>query len=643
MQVVDSAGKLVVLGPEVGRGGEGAVYEIATSPTLVAKLYHKSLDSSRAAKIGAMTLSANADVLKFAAWPLSVLRSNGSIVGLLMRKVGRSDEPIHELYTPKSRLRKFPTAHWDFLIHVASNVARGFAAIHTAGHVIGDVNHGNILVSSAGTASFIDCDSFQIQANGTIFRCLVGVPPYTPPELQGQPFGAVVRTKNHDAFGLAVLIFHLLFMGRHPFVGRFFGKGDMPVERAITEYRFPYGRRAEQIQMKPPPGSLLLNQIPSRLSEYFEKAFSQESARDGSRPTPMDWLSALGELQRNLKRCTHRQVHVHAAVVSVCPWCPIETQGIILFIDTGKTTFESGFNIDQLWRALEILPPLGGLVGIPTPQNVAFTTSVPDDIQRRGRSRRIRIGTGIGAVIIAVALAAGLRLDSPYSFAIIVASIVFAFVLPKKLNTQRDAILPAIQQWERRYQELQNRYAADCSEQPFILKCHSLESTRTEWKGLPLLRQRKLQDLEKNKRALQLNQFLDNFSIRPARIPKVGDGRKQVLISWGVDTAADVTWQKLESVPGIGPKIARSIMEWRMRLENKFTFDPHKGIDRMEIEKIDRELQQTQSQLDQRLRTGIREAVAMHSLIATRRKTYLDQLDQAVRQLMQLKANHKAS
>src|SRR4051812_24821096 len=33
----------------------------------------------------------------------------------------------------------------------------------------------------------------------------------------------VERKPEHDAIGLALLIFHLLFMGRHPFAGRFQG------------------------------------------------------------------------------------------------------------------------------------------------------------------------------------------------------------------------------------------------------------------------------------------------------------------------------------------------------------------------------------------------------------------------------------
>jgi DNA-binding helix-hairpin-helix protein with protein kinase domain len=340
MAVVDSTGKTVVLGPEVGRGGEGVVYELASNALLVAKIYHRPLDVTRAKKISAMVFTGNPEVIKFAAWPLSVLHDKGRVVGLLMRKVAGSEEPVHELYTPKSRLRKFPMANWQFLLHVASNVSRGFAALHNAGQIVGDVNHGNILVSSSGMSSFIDCDSFQIQTDGQIFLCPVGVPPYTPPELQNRRFDTLIRTKNHDAFGLAVLIFQLLFMGRHPFAGRFSGKGEMPIERAIAEFRFPYGRMAANFQMRPPPCSLLLDQIPTAVGNCFEKAFSQEAAAGGSRPTPLEWLESLAQLQNHLARCSRNKVHIYSSHLSSCPWCDIENQGIILFIEVGSARFE---------------------------------------------------------------------------------------------------------------------------------------------------------------------------------------------------------------------------------------------------------------------------------------------------------------
>ena len=173
-----------------------------------------------------------------------------------------------------------------------------FAAVHDHGFIIGDVNHGNILVRADGTVAAIDCDSFQI-GDGSRFRCRVGVELFTPPELQGQRLAAIARTPNHDAFGLAVLLFHLLFMGRHPFAGRFLGAGEMPIERAIRECRFAYDTATVRTQMHPPPYTPPLSCVGPAVGELFQLAF-HPSRRKGGRPTAEDWIGVLSGLQQSL-------------------------------------------------------------------------------------------------------------------------------------------------------------------------------------------------------------------------------------------------------------------------------------------------------------------------------------------------------
>jgi hypothetical protein len=71
-------------------------------------------------------------------------------------------QEAHFLYTPKSRRTQFPDAQFPFILHSAINIARGFATVHDAGQVIGDVNHANLMISKDATVKLIDCDSFEI-------------------------------------------------------------------------------------------------------------------------------------------------------------------------------------------------------------------------------------------------------------------------------------------------------------------------------------------------------------------------------------------------------------------------------------------------------------------------------------------------
>src|SRR5205814_1625917 len=98
------------------------------------------------------------------------------------------------------------------------------------------------LVSNTALVTLIDCDSMQVPGeDGRVFRCPVGKPDYTPPELQSQDFSTVDRAPSADDFGLAVLVFLLLMEGVHPFQGVWLGTGDPPaLEDNIAAGRCPY-------------------------------------------------------------------------------------------------------------------------------------------------------------------------------------------------------------------------------------------------------------------------------------------------------------------------------------------------------------------------------------------------------------------
>jgi DNA-binding helix-hairpin-helix protein with protein kinase domain len=640
--VVDANSKPVRLGAEIARGGEGIVYEVPTDPSVVAKIYLRTPDRNKIGKLSAMRSVAAQDILKFAAWPITTLHQNGSIVGILMPKVPTGSKAIHELYTPKTRLREYPSANWQFLVNVATNVTRAFAAIHRSGHVIGDVNHGNILVGPNGIASFIDCDSFQIRANGQIFLCEVGVSTYTPPELQNKTFNQIVRTENHDAFGLAVLIFHLLFMGRHPFAGRYSGNGYMPIERAIGECRFAFGRLGKQMQMSPPPDSLLLSQIAVTVSDAFERAFSPEAARGASRPTPMEWLSLLEQFQRNLTRCKSNPVHVYYAQVSECPWCKIEAHGVVLFIDVGIAT-TGGLNIDVLWTKLNGLPALGSIPPVPTLASLNIRVQPTLEASALGRNRKLRIALGVLAVIVSVCIVIGANLSLFPSVILITVTIIFACKIPQELQRKRATALDAIGKCQSEYQALQARYLSEGSGEKFAAKVKELNSLRSEYTQLPLIRQKKIQELEKSKFQLQLQQFLDRISLSDAKIPSIGPGRKAMLASFGIDTAADVSYGAVTQVPGIGPKYADNLLAWRRTMEGRFRFNPTGAIPKSDVDRVDREVRNRRSELEGSLTRGVQEAAALHSRILTVRKMCHSQIENVLKSLAQAEANARVS
>ncbi len=362
-QFFDSRGQTVHTGRQLGTGGEGAVFEISGDSHYVAKIYHRPVEADKAEKLRLMASQASDEMTKFAALPVATLSTNrnGSVSGFVMPRVTGHSE-IHTLYSPAQRKLRFPDKDWGFLIHVAMNCAASFDALHRKSLVIGDVNQGNVLVSSQGTVFLIDCDSFQLISGGRLYPCEVGVPHFTPPELQGQSFRRMRRTSNHDLFGLAVLVFHLLCMGRHPYAGRFLGTGEVPIEKAITEFRYAYSSSSAILQMSPPPQTLDLRSVIPSVAGLFERAFLKGSAAPSARPTAHEWYCALQNLGSGLISCTLDVGHKYPKSLSSCPWCGLQRDGAPnFFISVSVKAFSPGemspnFDVQTIWSQILSVP-----------------------------------------------------------------------------------------------------------------------------------------------------------------------------------------------------------------------------------------------------------------------------------------------
>ncbi|QCE32621.1 hypothetical protein FAI41_02965 [Acetobacteraceae bacterium] len=327
-------GHPITLGAKLGSGGEGDVYEIQESSSLAVKLYKPDKAASRASKIRFMVQQKLAERAgKMVAFPQAIVTDQkGCFCGFSMKKVV-GYLPVHELYSPKSRRLKFPNKDYRFLVHTTQNIVRAIASVHKAGCVIGDINHSGILISRDGLAILIDTDSFQIHDGRKAYHCQVGVEEYTAPELQGQSLTKTLRTENHDCFALAVLIFYLLGMGRHPFAGTDPRDPNKELGHQIRDYQFSYSL-TRPVSNVPPRASLLLKDFPPEIRKAFEAAFGErksgffgiKGATAPQRPSAFEWVQFLGKMQKTLKSCQVNPQHYYSASSKSCPWCRIRQQ-----------------------------------------------------------------------------------------------------------------------------------------------------------------------------------------------------------------------------------------------------------------------------------------------------------------------------
>lgn len=575
------------LGQIIGRGGEGAVYEVTALPSLLAKIY-ESPDRANRDKLEAMCSFRETSLSAVSAWPVDILEDdNGRTRGFLMPRIA-SKSDIHEIYSPKSRAVEFPEADFRFLVHVATNIARALAVVHKCGYIVGDINQGSILVGSDGKVVLIDCDSFQVNTNGRMFTCDVGVPLFTPPELHGVQFRGLQRTPNHDAFGLAVILFHILFMGRHPFAGRFLGNGDMPIERAIREFRFAYSSARREAQIESPPGTVPLAVMGVDVSSLFEQAFGKAGVQ--RRPQATEWVESLDRLSKSLKPCPALACHFFPTGVDRCPWCQIEgSTGMRLFGQ--RVIVPLGLNtvpVEQLWVAIESVESPG---------------PVPDLFSQSAKCRSPKISVRVrrcAAVFICVAALAGCVVATDSVFISIGGFALAYFIMPRVSAEDKRKHEEARRSWDIALKEWTRR-AGDAS---FRNEREALESVRRELANLPNERTKQMAILEQQREAAQREAYLDRFRIDRGKIPLVGDTRVAMLASFGVETAADIEVNKIRSIPGFGETITRNLLRWRSGHELNFRFNPSVSIDASQIAALERRLYDRKTALIVQLRDG---------------------------------------
>lgn len=607
------------LGQRIGGGGEGEIYDVAGRDDLVAKIYHEPPQPEKAEKLIVLARLGSERLFRLSAWPVDVLRErpDGQVVGFSMKKIGGAEE-VHTLHSPKSRLLKFPDASWAFLIHVAANIARAVAVMHEHGFVIGDVNPKNILVTRRATIHLLDCDSFQVAENGRTFRCEGGFAEYTPPELQGMAFREVDRTRMHDCFGLAVVIFQLLFMGRHPFSGRYTGTGEMPLERAISERRFAWGVDAAQRQMQPPPGTLPLAAIPDEMAELFRRAFLTIE-----RPQPREWIEPLERLSGALKKCSLHSGHHYFQKLADCPWCDIEVRARIRLFNfaLGKPGQPGqNFRLDEIWQQIESVPaPPAPL--LPPDRTLAELKPSQDALEiARRRARRHWLSLFFAAVC---GFVIGLVTDFPLAMWLLAAVGQMARMIAKAADgsgPQMQTIFQSQQQVpqepdviriqalkeqaETAFRQLEQQWQKEAGSNRFLIGLSELQNRREAWENLTQIREWHLRELESQTRAAQLGEFLDQFAIAESDIQGVSARVKTSLLSYGVETAADVTETKLKQVQGVDRKRADRLLEWRQALEQRFAFDPVRDVPPQARLKVEREMDELRLRLEHELNNG---------------------------------------
>lgn len=551
----------------IGKGGEGEVYAIKGRSGQAVKIYNTGLRSKREDKVRAMVGEGLAVKTDLVAYPGEVVTDHrGNFLGFVMRLV-TGYRPLHELYTPKSRQRHFPKADYRFIIHAALNVARAVGNVHQTGCVIGDLNHSGVLVAQDATVSLIDADSFQFSLNGKSYPCVVGVPDFTPPELHGKSLASIQRTIDHDNFGLAVAIFHLLFMGRHPYAGRYNGP-DISMGDAIAQNRFAFSlTRQTTTQTTPPPGALTLDMFPDAIARAFENAFGLSP---GARPSALDWIHELNSLEGSLNHCTRVKTHYYPSNAGMCVWCKLTSNsGFDMFPDLTSVmpnipTDERG--TEQAIREIRAFC-------FPTVTNILPAATKPGGVSNTLREARSgKRGRALMGLLMMGGAVAGFVYASPAWF-VWIGLAIWGWGAFSNRDVETRPFQQAFKDADERVQRELNAFVQRNGMTEVVKVRSDLDAAIAAYKGHDDALARELMVMKSNRESRQRQAYLDRFSIRSANISGIGPAKTATLISFGIETAADVNQNAVLHVPGFGDVMTGKLVAWRRGHESRFKYD----------------------------------------------------------------------
>lgn len=305
--VRNHAGETVQLAnTPLARGGEAEVYAVPQFPRAVVKLYYPGILRERGntlqRKIDAITDTPNLSAIKKhhrLAWPLfSVFDERDEWRGYAMSKA--TGVPMTKLAHAMAYKEHFPHLDRKALVSYVLDLLGTVQTLHASDIRIGDYNPANFLCDPQSSAvMLIDCDSWQVSAMGQTFRCPVAAPDMLPPELLGKELRHISRSLESEHFALAILLFKLLMLGRHPFdvVG-----GESPVENIRRGY-FPYGVGGGGIPKG--PWYNIWSHLPFKIKGAFVRTFKDSIQNPGNRVSVEEWIEIFQIYQREMERGWH--------------------------------------------------------------------------------------------------------------------------------------------------------------------------------------------------------------------------------------------------------------------------------------------------------------------------------------------------
>jgi DNA-binding helix-hairpin-helix protein with protein kinase domain len=297
----ESSAAACIVGPLLGRGGQGEVYRAGLEGRSVALKWYfpQTIAGDRALRDRLRTaIRAGSPSARFI-WPLEIAIAPGvAEFGYIMReREGRfvdlaqywRDEDAHSFRTVAT---------------IGFELAHNFLALHGRGLCYADINDRNVFVDpDSGDIAICDNDNVTSDGHATAIAGTVG---FRAPEIATGSQPGIAS----DLHALAVLLF-LVLVRHHPFEGRLvaeYGTFDAAAQREIYESRglfiFDPANDANALGPEHRTAHACWSRLPLRVRELFVRAFTAGFRDSRARVTEGEWRRALLEARDAIYYCT---------------------------------------------------------------------------------------------------------------------------------------------------------------------------------------------------------------------------------------------------------------------------------------------------------------------------------------------------
>lgn len=301
MKIYDCNKIAVEVDKELGYGGEATVYTMKGKPDVLCKIFHPNkITPTIQNKVKAMINSKVFKTLQknqnYSLPLIEVFDEKNKWIGYAKRKAeGVNLALLANLVFIK---KFFPKIQKVDVIATLIKFLKDIKRLHDNDILIGDYNLSNFLANSKTyDISFIDTDSWQFSYRQKNFRCTVGTADMTPPEQQYKDFNSFNRTIQSELFSIAVLLFKVLMLGRHPYdcIG-----GDTVVKNIEKGYFYYDLKTKPNSKIPKGPWFDLWQELDEEIKMLFIKTFGYKGEKN-QRATIEEWIEALSNYKFKLE------------------------------------------------------------------------------------------------------------------------------------------------------------------------------------------------------------------------------------------------------------------------------------------------------------------------------------------------------